>query len=303
MQPESCEWDKNKNVFYFSDQINSKINIYSSTGVKANMEFSDASLSSPAGMVVWDDILYVASFDNGMIIKFNTTSGNMIGSYNLGSHNVNGLCLDTENMLLYVTDIGLDVMTFQMNDNQGMWAVKLSDGTIWEVFNNTMNYFPNGCVYNTDDKMIYVCQTNLGGVGNNKLFMINYMNSMFTIMDATGTLAGWDMSSDGIIFTNDGDLYVTTWGTFGIGTGYINIYEDNEWTTAISNLSGPADIGYDDTNNRICIPNYLSSTGMITEIQEDDTTTTTTAKPNSSTRNMIGLMIGIIIFLFHLISK
>jgi hypothetical protein len=301
LQPESCEFDSMKQSWYFSNQINSTIQKYSSQGLMmdSNMIFKHADLNTPAGIEVWLDTLFVASFGNGNIVVFNTTNGNHISTWSIGNHNPNGLCLDSDNMILYVTDVGLDVVNFtSMTHNNGMWAINLMDATMWTVFNytypdnnNTRNLYPNGCVYNSDDQMVYVCQTNLGTFGgNNKLFTVEYTPSgdqMFDVKLASGGLSNWDTTADGILFDGDGNLYVTSWGQFSAGTGYINVYDtmNMTWSTAIPGLSGPADIGYDYNNSRICIPNYIGNLGMVTNISDVSSMPTTSTSGGTTTTN------------------
>lgn len=276
--PESCEWDSSLKVWYFSDQYNHKIHKYSSSGVKDSMEFSDDELDTPAGIVVNNGILYVASFGNGKVISFNTTTGDKLKTWDFDDHNPNGLCLDDHNehshLLLYVTDAGLSVNgnSISMNNNQGMWVINLDDDNVTEIFNSTTLLYPNGCTFNEDEHLIYVVQTNLdSSQGNNQIFKVSHENEEYSIIASTGSLSQWNNPADGIIFSNDGDLFVTTWGTnFGEGDGYINVYNGDSWNTILTNLSGPADIGYDFDNNRICIPNMVTNVGLITTINEDD---------------------------------
>lgn len=270
-KPESCEYDSNMDYWYFNNQVNHTVQTYSAAGERdVSKTFSDSLLNSPAGMVANGNYLYVASFHLGYVIEFNTTSTLKVRSFAITGHNPNGLCLDTTSNLLYVTDAGLDVDTFSPNDLNGMWSINLTDGTINTIFDNTDNYYPNGCAIKSDDHSIYVVQTNIDTVGNNKILIIN--STSWDINEATGVLGDWNVTADGIVFDNDGNIYVTSWGNFSTGGGYINVYNGDSWSTAIADLSGPADIGYDATNDRICIPNSLSSIGLITDISDDSTT-------------------------------
>jgi len=214
-------------------------------------------------MEVHGGSLYVASFGLGYVLEFNTTTTTKIRSFNITGHNPNGLCLDTSRNLLYVTDAGLNVVTLQPNSNQGMWVINLTNYMVSTIFDNSSTYYPNGCAVKSDGT-VYVVQTNVATMGNNKILMVN--PSTWAITQASGVLGNWNVTADGIVFDKDGNIYVTSWGSFTVGSGYINVYDGSSWSSAITNLSGPADIGYDGTNNRICIPNYLSSVGMVTDV-------------------------------------
>lgn len=211
----------------------------------------------PSGMVYSDGYLYQGDFA-GQLHKFDTSDNSYVASADLNDLPVNGVCMDEENNMLYVTTTGWDFDTYiPYPERSGLFSVdpdtlevtRLYDGSASE-FPDAYVFNPNGCYVN--DGQVYMVDVQLAAAGSLGIYDIDSGN--FT-RDAV-VLAGHSVC-DGIVYY-DGVWFVTD--VFNGQLLALNTYEDDAiFEVVLSNLTGAADICLG-PDNTIAIPSVGEGT-------------------------------------------
>ena len=195
-------------------------------------------LSAPKGMVLSGELLFVADIDR--VFAFHRDTGELRSETVIpGATFLNGVTLGSEGEI-YVTDSGLS-----MGDDgfvaSGSDAVYVLRGQGPEVVVKDPSLGrPNGILFSEEGLWVVT-------FGTGELYRIDHereVRDRRTLPD--GTL-------DGIVQLRDGRLAISSWEGESVLVGEAR----GEFTRAITDVTSPAAIGYDETRGRVIVPLFM----------------------------------------------
>ncbi|MFA6571107.1 MAG: T9SS type A sorting domain-containing protein [Bacteroidota bacterium] len=235
-QPESIVHSSLLNKYLVSNAYGANILLYDKEG---NLDtFIVNNLSSPKGLMILDDVLYVA--DNLNLKAFNLTDKSLKFSVQIvNTPFINDIAADSAGNIYLSHTSGDKIYKYNIQtQNIEQLAVK------------SQILKPNGLMYAQDKNSLYCVSFNHPGA----IYTIN-LDSL-TVKTKIFTTRFY---FDGIANDNSGNIYVSCWDDIynPISTGNIFKYEGGNYdsgTEFASNLSGPADIYFDSTENFLFVP-------------------------------------------------
>lgn len=246
--PEAMEYDAENDVYLvaningspFAKDDNGFISQISPQGDIINLKWIDGAnaninLNAPKGMLAHDGKLYVADIDRVRV--FDIANQKQLTDIKFaGSTFINGLSA-AEDGGLWVTDSGMSP-GFKPNQSQALYKVS-ANGQVKKVLSGELGN-PNG-VY----------------AENDQTWMVTMFSGQLRTMDKDGdvkTIMTLPFNRlDGLIKTNDGRLITSSWKAEGI----YEITADYKLNGIASDLTSPADLGYDSKRNKLLVPLFL----------------------------------------------
>lgn len=297
-QAEAVEWDEVNEAYYIMSSITKNVGRIEGSNLTAVIN-GDASLTYPfdmgnytqntffpTGMYTDGSILYINDAF-GPIILVDIEAGeaydlwyiwNDISSFKLA--NLNGMCYDETNGFLYATDTGLNFTTLSSTTNTGMiYRINITDGSYSKAYNNSNGLiYPNGCIV-SDDGMLYAIEA---GFETPRLIIYNISSDSWDFVDAPAR-------GDGIVFSNDGDLFITAFDVTNTSDGLYMISNESivsgtyDFELVLSNLSSPADMDYNEDDSVLVFPALYDFVMYVVSIDGDENESTTTMASMEST--------------------
>ena len=228
--PESVTYDALKGRYLISNVGSGDIVQISDAG---DTTFFDRTLNKTYGMVIVDNILYVADISG--LVKFDLATDQKIATIpSPGTIDLNDITADTSGYL-YITD----------SSAGKIFRMKISDYSFTTVASNIN--IPNGILFDARNNRVLFCQFTFHApikqIDLNDLSVTTVLTTSFTNLD-------------GLTIDNNGNIYVSCWGDSAIYR-YDNMFSLP--AELISNgHNGPADIFYNQIDNILAIPNYYS---------------------------------------------
>jgi hypothetical protein len=204
-------------------------------GAKDNVK-----LSAPKGMTITGGVLYVSDIDT--VRMFDAKTGEPKGEIAIkGATFLNDVASDAAGVV-YVTDSGLKP-DFSSSGSDAIY--KIVKDKAKPVIKSKELKGPNGVFVDGQD--VWVCT-----FGANELYNVKTGRKTDLKTLPNGGL-------DGIAKTTDGRLLVSSWGAKQVFISSAT----GEWTPVVSEINGPADIGYDSKRNRVLVPVFMDSAVQI----------------------------------------
>ena len=199
----------------------------------------DVELHAPKGMAIVGEVLYVADLDR--IRKFSTRSGAALGAITVpGSSSLNDLSAAPDGTL-YVSDLGLRMAEGKVEQTAQDAVYKLVREQPRVLARGKQLNQPNGVWADASEVWVVT-------FGGQELFDVKSGNKARQQKLPAGKL-------DGIIKSNDGKLYVSSWESNQVFVG-----EPGGTFEVAYDVTSPADIGYDPKRNWLLIPLMLENT-------------------------------------------
>jgi hypothetical protein len=224
--PESIAFDATNNRYLVSNSNNGQIIARAADGTLS--VFKSGISPQPYGIEVVDGVVYANC--GGFVKGYSLNDGSQVFSVNTGASFLNGIASDG-NGNLFVTD-------FQLKKIHRINIASQSSN----VMASGLGQSPNGMIYEA---------------GNNRLVFVNWGSSApikaMSMVDSTVTvLASTSYSNcDGIAKDNQGNYYVSSWGTSGI-IKYSPDFSSSE--VILTGLTQPADIFFNELSDTLAIP-------------------------------------------------
>jgi len=243
--PESAAFDTMNNRYLISNVGTGNIVQIAASG---DTSFFNTELTRTLGMEIVNGILFVTDFTG--VVGFDLTTDQLVMTIPIpGMDVLNDLTSDSSGFL-YVTDSG----------NGNIYRVKISDHTSSTIVSGI--YWPNGILYDFNNNRIIFC-----AFGSNvPIRAIDPDDfSVSTIITTPYT------DLDGLTSDNEGNFYVSSWGSNSIYKYDNNFSSSPELIS--DNHSGPADIFLNKMNNTLVVPNFNSNTVdflVITSVSPDE---------------------------------
>ena len=229
--PESVTYDTLKGRYLISNVTSGDIVQISDAG---DTTFFDRTLAQTLGMVIVNDILYVADISG--LVKFDLATDQKIATIpSPGMIELNDITADTSGYL-YVTD----------SSGGKVFRIKISDNSITTIASSVN--IPNGILFDARNNRVLFCQFTFHApikqIDLNDLSVTTVLTTSFTNLD-------------GLTIDGNGNIYVSCWGDNAI------YRYDNTFSLPAELISsghnGPADIFYNQLNNILAIPNFYSN--------------------------------------------
>jgi sugar lactone lactonase YvrE len=196
----------------------------------------DVKLSAPKGMTIVGGVLYVSDIDH--VRKFDAKTGESKGEIAIkGATFLNDVASDA-NGTVYVTDSGLKP-DFSSSGSDAVYAIVKNKAKALIKTKDLKG--PNGLL--VDDAGVWVCT-----FGANEIYNVKSGKKTDVKTVSAGGL-------DGLVKTADGRLLVSSWAAKQV----LASSASGEWTPVVSDINGPADIGYDSKRNRVLLPAFMDS--------------------------------------------
>lgn len=235
--PESVEYDPIGDRYFVSNTSSRVIKVRDQAGVVTDL--TSVLPNAPYGLELLGNVLYACT-GNG-IRGFDRVTGQQVYQRDLGALFPNGITTDGE--YLYVTD-------FNSNARR-IYKVDPVANTHTVLVSNTGGQ-PNGIVWDAANQWLAVAFWG----SNAPVKAYDRITGLETVLVANTGLG----NVDGITLDCDGRYLLASWSPARISRF--------TWTSAASalenlnvpGLSNPADIDFDEVNQRICIPNSGNNT-------------------------------------------
>ncbi len=229
--PESVTYDALNSRYLISNVLDGSI---VQIGAAGDTTYFDTSLTRTLGMIIVDNILYVADI-NGIATYDLTTDQKGATITIAGMYELNDLTADTSGYL-YITDVGAGKI----------FRVRISDHSDTTIVSGITK--PNGILFDAQNNRVLFCQF----IANAPIKEIDLDDFSVTTVLSTSFA-----NFDGLAIDGNGYIYVSCWGTN-------SVYRyDNEFSLPVelvsSGHSGPADIFYNLVDNILAVPNYYSN--------------------------------------------
>ena len=192
------------------------------------------SLDAPKGMALVGDTLYLS--DITRIRMFHRVSGQPLGELAVeGATFLNDVAAGPDGSV-YFTDSGLQVGEEGLVPSGSAAVYRLRGGVVTALVRGDPLQVPNGLVLQGDNLWMV-------GFGGNELARV----ADGTREDIVSLPAG---SLDGVEFTVDGGVLISSWEGQAVYYGPVG----GPFTTVVSQVEAPADIGYDAARHRVLVP-------------------------------------------------
>ena len=234
--PESVEYDPIGDRYFVSNTQTRIIKVRAQDGTVS--DFSAVLPNAPYGLEIMGDVLYACA-GNG-VRGFSLTNGQQVYQRALGATFPNGIT--TDGAFLYVTD-------FSSNPRRVIKVDPIGD-THSTLVPNTGGQ-PNGIVWDgTGDRLVVVFW------GSNAPIKAYDRNTGAETVLVNNSGVG---SIDGVTIDCDGNFLIASWSPARI-TRFAPTFAQAGEDLGVPGLSNPADIDFDQTNQRVCIPNSGNNT-------------------------------------------
>ncbi len=203
--------------------------------------FIESGLTSPRGMVIVNDTLYVA--DGTYLEGFKLEDGSSVLSYEVPtSQKITSITADKNGFIYLIDDLTKTLFFYNHNDT----TIKI------DPYIFSKNIYTNGIVYSNDTLYIVVFGEPAGVV----VFDLNQFRATYYEYQSNSYFFG--ITTDGA-----GNYYISSWEDMmsSTGKGKILKFDPNNPTQLQEIASGynaPSGICYNPYRNEIAIPNYTS---------------------------------------------
>lgn len=199
----------------------------------------NVTLNAPKGMTISAGVLYVADIDT--LRKFDAKTGEPKGEIKVkGATFLNDVSAAPDGTI-YFTDSGLKLGEKGLEPNGSDAVYKLVKDKPKALIKGKDLKGPNGIL--ADETGVWVVCFGAGELYNVKSGK------------KTDVKAVPKGSLDGIVKTDDGKLLISSWESSQVFRGSLT----EEFTPIVSDVKGPADIGYDAKRNRVLIPLFMDN--------------------------------------------
>ena len=241
--PESVVFDYSANQYFVSNFGSVDIIRIDSNGVKS---YFVKGLIKPLGTVIFNGILYFV--ENGNTVrgyKISDTS-EVLNLKIEGAKFLNDITTDSLESL-YITDVRTNkVIKVNLKTRK------------YSIFVNTIFEAPNGIIYEKSGNRLLICYF----TEKSAVQAISLEDTSVTTLYSKGMV-----NLDGITEDNEGNIYVSEWGTGNFSTGFKNkgvIYKfDNSFNDPPELIKcenyGPADIFFNKKTNCLVVPSLLDN--------------------------------------------
>jgi len=239
--PESVEYDPVGDRYFISNTQSRIIKERAQDGTVT--DFSSVLPNAPYGLEIMGDVLYACA-GNG-VRGFSLASGQQVYQRDLGATFPNGITTDGE--FLYITD-------FSSNPRRVLKVDPVAN-THSTLVPNTGGQ-PNGIVWDpTGDRLVVVFW------GANAPIKAYDRNTGAETVLVANTGVG---NIDGVTIDCDGNFLIASWSPARISR-FDPTFTQAAVNLNVPGLSNPADIDFDHTNLRVCIPNSGNNTVTLFE--------------------------------------
>jgi hypothetical protein len=237
--PESIEYDVTNNRYLIANSANGKIMQRDASGNIST--FVSGVSPNPYGIEIVGNTVYACC--GGKVIGYDLTTATEVFNLNLSASFLNGITHDIYGNL-YVTDFnGLKIYRINIANQS------------FNVFAGSLVNKPNGIIYNpTNNSLVFVSWGSSAKIKSCSLAD----SSVTTLLTTTYS------NIDGIARKDNGDYYISVWGTSSVYK--YNFDFSSPATLVTSGLSSPADIYYNNLTDTLAIPN--SGNNSITFISQ-----------------------------------
>ncbi len=242
-QPESIVYDSARARYLVTNKATGEIVAIDSN---QNQSYFATGLGSCRGIVISAGVAYVAC-DLG-VRGFELTSATQVFAKTIsGMVFLNDIEVDTSGFL-YITD----------SSTGRVYKIRLSDGTVTTLVESGLSG-PNGLLHDKARNRLLVCCWG----ANAPIYAINRSNGGLTRLVNTGL-----SDLDGRCEDNDGNIYVSSWGTNAVYR-YNNNFSGSAAAVSAGH-SGPADIAFTKQSNTLAVPNFNANTVTLVDLDNDN---------------------------------
>lgn len=233
--PESVEFDYANNRWLVANTSSHQVIARNSAGVLS--VFVSGLVNGPYGIEIVGDTLFCCS---GSSIKgYLLSNATQVFNLNLSASFLNGITHDNNGNLI-TTDFSA----------KKIYKVNIAAQT-FSVIASNLTQSPNGIIFDSpNNRCIFV---NWGGAAPIKA--IDLTSNVVSTLTST-TLS----NCDGIAVDNQGNYYVSNWGTPATIKKFNNTFSGAPVTVATPSLSSPADLFYNLVSDTLAIPNSGNNT-------------------------------------------
>ena len=206
----------------------------------------DVELSAPKGMAILGQELWISDIDQ--VRRFDRQSGSPLGSIAVeGATFLNDVA--TGNGAIYVSDSGMD-KNFEPTGSDQVYRIT-PEGAIEKLATNPDELNgPNGVA--VIDGSIWVVT-----FSSNEIFRLETGEKTDVVTLPAGSL-------DGIVVLPDGEILVSSWEGKAVYRGSLS----GPFEAIVSDVTSPADLGYDSNRHLLLIPVFQEDRIMIHPIDE-----------------------------------
>lgn len=193
-------------------------------------------LNAPKGMALVEETLYVA--DISSVRLFDRTTGTPTGSIDVAGATFLNDLVSAPDGTVYVSDSGLKAgpQGAMPAENDAIYRLR-SDGTYEVVLKSVSLGHPNGLAWRGESLVVVTFGT--GEV---------YTLTTDGMREALPTPQSGSL--DGVVVLEDGRLLISSWE----GKCVYALDAQGHYTRLVTNVTSPADIGYDSQNRNLLIP-------------------------------------------------
>ena len=263
--PESVEFDYANNRWLIANTSSHQVLARNSAG--ALSVFAGGLVNGPYGIEIVGDTLFCCS---GSSIKgYLLSNSAQVFNLNLNAAFLNGITHDNIGNLI-ATDFSA----------KKIYKINIAAQT-YAVIASNLTQSPNGIIFDSaNNRCIFV---NWGSSAPIKAINLG-SNSVSTLTSTSLT------NCDGIAADNQGNYYVSNWGTPATIKKFNNAFSGVPVTLVTPGLSSPADIFYNLTGDTLAIPNSGNNTVTFigftsTGLADSDFENNITVYPNPATDN------------------
>jgi hypothetical protein len=240
--PESVEYDPVGDRYFISNTTSRIIKVRDQAGTVT--DFTAVLANAPYGLEIMGDVLYACA-GNG-VLGFSLATGAQVYQRNLGASFPNGITTDGE--FLYITD-------FSSNPRRVLKVDPVNDSHTTLVANAGGQ--PNGIVWDAiGDRLVTVFW------GSNAPIRAFDRNTGAATVLVANTGVG---NVDGVTIDCDGNFLIASWSPARI-TRFEPTFTQAGVNANVPGLNNPADMDFDATNLRVCIPNAGNNTVTLFDV-------------------------------------
>ena len=234
--PESVEYDPVGDRYFVSNTQSRIIKVLDQGGTVS--DFSPVLSNAPYGLEIMGDVLYACA-GNG-VRGFSLATGQQVYQRDLGASFPNGIT--TDGQFLYITD-------FSSSPRRVLKVDPIAD-TYSTLVPNTGGQ-PNGIIWDAlGDRLVVVFWGS-----NASIKAYDRSTGAETVLVANSGVG----SIDGVTIDCDGNFLIASWSPARI-TRFPPTFDQAGVNMNVPGLNNPADIDFDPTNLKLCIPNAGNNT-------------------------------------------
>lgn len=234
--PESVEYDPVGDRYFVSNTQTRIIKVRDQAGVVS--DFSAVLPNAPYGLEIMGEVLYACA-GNG-VRGFSLATGTQVYQRDLGASFPNGIA--TDGQFLYITD-------FSSNPRRVIKVDPVADSHSTLVPNTGGQ--PNGIVWDALEERLVVVFWG----SNAPIKAYDRVTGAETVLVSNSGVG----SVDGITIDCDGNFLIASWNPARI-TRFPPTFDQAGVNLNVPGLNNPADIDFDLTNLKLCIPNSGNNT-------------------------------------------